>query len=252
MTGAYERLAGRGYEYGPAFQGLQAMWRLGDEVFAEVAVPQGGAATVGAFGIHPVVLDAALHAMGVAGGRSQTVLPFSWQGVCLHAAGASRVRVRIAPVGVAAVSVDLADGAGLPVLSVRELVIRPVSTARCLRRRLGGGGRLLEVAWSPVPLGGDGVLVMVWWCGSQVPALTGWWSSVYAATHEVLGVLQSWLAGDGSGVLVVLTHGAVGWLVRRSRIWLVRRCGGWCVRRRPSIRVGWCWSIRTGRWTLRR
>ena len=34
--------------------------------------------------------------------------------------------------------------------------------------------------------------------------------SVYAATHEALGVLQSWLAGDGSGVLVVLTHGAVG------------------------------------------
>ncbi len=39
VTDAYERLAGRGYEYGPAFQGLQAMWRLGNEVFAEVVLP---------------------------------------------------------------------------------------------------------------------------------------------------------------------------------------------------------------------
>ena len=62
VAGAYERLAGRGYEYGPAFQGLQAMWRLGPEVFAEVTVGEG--ATVGGFGIHPAVLDAALHAMG--------------------------------------------------------------------------------------------------------------------------------------------------------------------------------------------
>ncbi|BBX96265.1 hypothetical protein MLAC_15590 [Mycobacterium lacus] len=34
--------------------------------------------------------------------------------------------------------------------------------------------------------------------------------SVYAAVHEVLGVVQSWLAGGGSGVLVVCTRGAVG------------------------------------------
>ena len=33
--------------------------------------------------------------------------------------------------------------------------------------------------------------------------------SVYAASHEALGVLQSWLAGDGAAVLVVLTRGAV-------------------------------------------
>ena len=66
VTDAYERLAGRGYEYGPAFQGLQAMWRRGTEVLAEVAVPQDAGVEVGGFGIHPVLLDAALHAMGMA------------------------------------------------------------------------------------------------------------------------------------------------------------------------------------------
>ncbi len=210
VTDAYERLAGRGYEYGPAFQGLQAMWRLGNEVFAEVALPEVAGAKVGDFGIHPVLVDAALHAMGVAGERAQTMLPFSWQGVCLHAAGASRARVRIAPMGVAAVSVELADGAGLPVLSVRELVVRPVSVAQLSAAAPRAGGGLLEVMWSPVILEPNGIAgdgVVVWAPSSSADGVVG---SVYAATHEVLGVLQSWLAGDGSGVLVVLTHGAVG------------------------------------------
>jgi polyketide synthase 7 len=213
VTDAYERLAGRGYEYGPAFQGLQAMWRLGNEVFAEVALPEVAGAKVGDFGIDPVLVDAALHAMALAWGEGdaqvQTMLPFSWQGVCLRAAGASRARVRIAPVGAAAVSVELADGAGLPVFSVRELVVRPVSMAQLSTPAPRAGGRLLEVAWSPVSLADNDISddVVVWEPSSSSGGVV---ASVYAATHEVLGVLQSWVAGDGSGVLVVLTHGALG------------------------------------------
>jgi acyl transferase domain-containing protein/NADPH:quinone reductase-like Zn-dependent oxidoreductase/NADP-dependent 3-hydroxy acid dehydrogenase YdfG/acyl carrier protein len=206
----YELLAGRGYDYGPAFRGLRALWRRGHEVFAEVTVGEG--VTVGGFGIHPAVLDAALHAWGVIEGGDATLLPFSWRGVCLHAAGASRVRVRLAPVGAGAVSVDLADGAGLPVLSVRELVVRPVSAkalSAAVAAAAGGGRRLFEVAWSPVSLGSNDVGddVVVWEPSSATDGVV---DSVYAATHEVLGELQSRLAGDGSGLLVVLTRGAVG------------------------------------------
>ncbi|WP_142245670.1 zinc-binding dehydrogenase, partial [Mycobacterium sp. IS-836] len=144
----------------------------------------------------------------------ETMLPFSWQGVCLHAAGASRVRVRIAPAGAGAVSVDLADGAGLPVLSVRELVLRPVSAkalSAAVAAAAGGGGGLFDVVWSPVPveptgIGDDGATV--WQLG---PAADGVVRSVRAATHEVLRVLQSRLAGDDSEKLVVVTHGAVSW-----------------------------------------
>jgi len=210
VTDAYERLAGRGYQYGPAFQGLQAMWRLGDEVFAEVVLPDVAGVKAGGFGIHPVLLDAALHAMGVDGEQAQTMLPFSWQGICLHAAGASRARVRITPVGMGAVSVELADGAGLPVLSVRELALRPVSVAQLSAAAPRAGGGLLAVVWSPVmvePNGIAGDSLVVW---KPSPGAEGVVGSVYAATHEALGVLQSWLVGDESGVLVILTHGAVG------------------------------------------
>ncbi|OBH79451.1 polyketide synthase [Mycobacterium mantenii] len=211
VTGAYDGLAGRGYGYGPAFQGLRAVWRRGTETFAEVELPQQAGVSTGGFGIHPVVLDAALHALGVADVRIETVLPFSWQGVSLYAAGASRVRVRLAPAGAGAVSVELADSSGLPVLSVRELVTRAVSaeqlTAAVAAR--SGSGELLDVVWSPVTLEGNdiGENVNVWESPSAGPDAV---TSVRTATHEALGVLQSWLAGAAGGVLVVLTRGAVG------------------------------------------
>ncbi|NEA50146.1 polyketide synthase dehydratase domain-containing protein, partial [Streptomyces sp. SID10815] len=41
VSDLYEQLAERGYGYGPVFQGLRAVWRRGDEVFAEVALPAG-------------------------------------------------------------------------------------------------------------------------------------------------------------------------------------------------------------------
>ena len=43
----YDRFAAAGLEYGPAFQGLIAAWRLGDEVFAEVCLPEGERAGAG-------------------------------------------------------------------------------------------------------------------------------------------------------------------------------------------------------------
>ncbi len=243
VTGAYERLAARGYGYGPAFQGLQALWRRGQEVFAEVAVPDG--VEVGAFGIHPALLDAVLHA-GLLTEPEQAgdmVLPFTWAGVSLHATGATRVRARLAPAGDGAVSLELTDTIGSPVLSVQSLMVRPI-TAQQLAAAVTAAGcqtrqELLEVVWTPIALdhssvddhGGPSVITwdemltgagapetntadrdaVVWeWSSKGQSGSGGGLSSVYTATHQVLGVLQSWLAVDRASTLVVLTHGAVG------------------------------------------
>ncbi len=207
VGGAYDRLAAQGYEYGPAFRGLRAMWRRGAEIFAEVAGPEAAAVTDGGFGMHPVLLDAALHALGVAGEQEHTLLPFSWQGVSLHAAGAGRARVRLAPTAAGAVSLEMADAAGLPVLSVRSLVMRPVSAGQLSAAAAPVEG-LFEVVWSPVALGdnviGDGLVV--WEPENSGPDVV---RSVHATANEALAVLQSWLGGDGSGTLVVLTRGAI-------------------------------------------
>lgn len=211
VEGAYDRLADRGYHYGRAFRGLRAMWRRGSEIFAEVAVPADAGVTLAGFGIHPLVLDAALHAMGMGEENQPTVLPFSWQGVSLHAASASRVRVRIAPAGEGAVSVELADTAGAPVLSVRAMVMRAVS-AEQLSAAIGSadapGRGLLEVMWSPVTLPGNDIdpdLEIL-----QLEPTDSGITSAHEATHRALTALQSWLAAERAGVFVVLTHAAVG------------------------------------------
>lgn len=60
ITGLHERLDGQGLTYGPQFQGLTKVWRGPEgELFAEASLPEGD--TTG-FGIHPALLDAALHA----------------------------------------------------------------------------------------------------------------------------------------------------------------------------------------------
>ncbi|WP_103671006.1 type I polyketide synthase, partial [Mycobacterium marinum] len=241
IGGLYERLARRGYGYGPAFQGLRAVWRRGRDVFAEVGLPNDEGLDLTDVGIHPALLDAALHAWLCVGGDGEaTVLPFSWQHLSLHGSGASRLRVCIAPAGPSAVSVELADGAGLPVLSVGSLTTRPVGAAQ-LRAAMSAGGdgtgrELLNVVWTPITferdsvqregerrvvswddflagrcaaardLDGDVAVVWQWESGGAESVV----NTVYAATHRVLEVLQRWLADDLPAVLVVCTRGAMG------------------------------------------
>ncbi|MGB7162963.1 MAG: acyltransferase domain-containing protein, partial [Mycobacterium sp.] len=209
VTDGYQRLAARGYQYGPAFQGLTALWRRGDEFFAEVTLPQ-AAGGVSGFGVHPVLLDAALHAVAVTHEGEGVALPFSWQGVSLHAAGASSVRARIAPSGPSAVSVELADGLGLPVLSVASMVARPVSQHQLMAAVAGSGGdRLFELVWSPAsPASHTETLAHEVFesASAAVDPVTG----SYQRVHTALAALQSWLADHDSGVLVVSTRGAVG------------------------------------------
>ncbi len=215
IEGLYERLATRGYGYGPAFQGLTAMWRRGDEIFADVALPGDAGVSPAGFGVHPAVLDAALHAVIVAtetgGERDNTgvLVPFSWQGVSLHAAGASAVRARIAPSGPSSVSVELADGLGLPVLSVASMVARPVSQQQLMAAVSGSGpDRIFEVIWSPVSPASDAEApshdVFESAAAEEDPL-----AATYRRTHEALAALQSWLAEHDSGVLIVATRGAV-------------------------------------------
>nr|BCB17030.1 modular polyketide synthase [Streptomyces nobilis] len=135
VDGLYEGLATAGFDYGPVFQGLRGAWRRGDEVFAEVVLPDDDHTQAGAFGLHPAILDAALHARA-AGTPTQAPadatpatggLPFTWTGVTLHAAGAATVRVRLTPNGTDGVSLEVADATGAPVASVDALVFRPMS-----------------------------------------------------------------------------------------------------------------------------
>ncbi|MGW5354304.1 SDR family NAD(P)-dependent oxidoreductase [Streptomyces sp. NPDC004031] len=153
----YAAGAEAGYTYGPSFQGLARAWLRGDEVYAEVAPPAGVQDEAGRYGMHPALLDAALHAMVLApdadqgDGKGRTVrLPFSLTGVQLFASGARTLRVRIAPAGQGAVALTAADETGEPVLAVERLVTRPVS-AEALSAAAGPARSLFRLDWTPVP-----------------------------------------------------------------------------------------------------
>jgi acyl transferase domain-containing protein/NADPH:quinone reductase-like Zn-dependent oxidoreductase/NAD(P)-dependent dehydrogenase (short-subunit alcohol dehydrogenase family)/acyl carrier protein len=114
----YAELAAKGLDYGPAFRGVRAVWRRGREIFADVALPD-----TGDFLLHPALLDAALHPLAFE--EAGTLLPYAWSGARTLARAGSRARVRLAPAGPRAVSIDLADTDGNPVASIRSLALRP-------------------------------------------------------------------------------------------------------------------------------
>ncbi|MGC7097559.1 SDR family NAD(P)-dependent oxidoreductase [Amycolatopsis lurida] len=237
LEDAYRDLSERGYDYGPAFQGLRAAWRRGEELFAEVALPEHAQAEAGRFGVHPALLDAALHA-DLVEDSGAPVLPFAWTGVRLHTSGATALRVRLAPAGADGTSLEAADEAGRPVLTVDSLVTRPVSAGQ-----LGDRGLVpYRLTWVPVATGGapalddlailgtadfgfgdsvpryrdlaafdDGAApaLVLWRCDARDgDVLTG----LRSAAHEALGVAQEWLRDErfAGSRLVVVTENAIG------------------------------------------
>ncbi|WP_444859544.1 type I polyketide synthase, partial [Amycolatopsis bullii] len=243
----YETLGERGYGYGPVFRGLRTAWRLGDEVLAEVELPEQARPDAAAFGLHPALLDAALHAIGFTGafdGSGSPLLPFSWNGVRLHASGATALRVRLTPSGAGSVSIALADPLGEPVASVESLALRPFAAPEAATDR--GHDSLYFVDWVPAGepahetprcavLGDDPAGIVpaslpaevyadLDAFDGEVPELVflphsgatdgpgDLAEATRVATRRVLVVVQRWLADErfAGARLVVVTRGAVG------------------------------------------
>ncbi|SFW75669.1 type I polyketide synthase [Amycolatopsis australiensis] len=151
LDGLYDRVAENGFGYGPAFRGLRRAWRAGDEIFAEVALPEAERAEAGRFGLHPALLDAALHTVALRDG-SRAVLPFAWSGVTLHAGGAAALRVRVSGRDQDEVTLAVAGEDGLPVATVGSLTLRPVSAEQLDVARSAYHESLFRVGWVLAPI----------------------------------------------------------------------------------------------------
>ena len=264
-TDYYLGAAAAGLEYGPLFQGLRRAWRRDGEVFAEIRPtlaasdgrsPHQPGLEAGAFGLHPALLDAALHGVGLGGvvaqvdqeaGRAR--LPFSWSGVRLHAAGASALRVRLAPAGADGLSLELADESGRPVASVDALVLRAVSAEQLRSAQAAFHESLFRPEWVALPTAvaaapaGERWAVLGAFDGGSLPAYpdlaalvasgevpdalvvpyfgsdaaatdaaaTDLAVAARAATQRALALVQGWLAENrlADTSLIVVTRGAV-------------------------------------------
>jgi acyl transferase domain-containing protein/acyl carrier protein len=161
----YDRLAELGLGYGPSFQGLHAAWKLGEDVFAEIRLPERELTQAGSFVLHPALIDAALHTfavrlfdpdMGLEVGSEEGVrLPFAWRGVSLHARGPSALRVRLSPAGPDAASLTICDESGAPIAVVDALVsrvMRPEQLAAAVAASSGYHEMLLRLDWVEIPI----------------------------------------------------------------------------------------------------
>ncbi|MEV4117241.1 SDR family NAD(P)-dependent oxidoreductase, partial [Nonomuraea sp. NPDC049695] len=216
-TGLYDRLVDHGYGYGPAFHGLTRAWKHGDDLYAEVSLPTDAADPTG-YGVHPALLDAALHVgmlaaqdAGQGAEESGPLIPFNWNGVTLHAAGATALRVRLRRLdGDAVTRLDVADPTGRPVVSVEELTARPLAPGQ-----LSGAVPaqwLYEVAWRPVDERGAETAARVLDVASardRGPADGDVPVRVRRVVGDVLGELQTWLAEADPRPITVVTRGAV-------------------------------------------
>ncbi|MEU4595422.1 type I polyketide synthase, partial [Micromonospora aurantiaca (nom. illeg.)] len=238
----YPTLAEHGLTYGPAFQGLRRAWTGGDEVYAEVVLPDDATEAAG-FGVHPALLDAALHPIGLLLGGEESGgprVPFAFEGVQVHASGAGALRVRLTRDG-SGLRLAAYDEVGAPVVSVDSLALRELTGVAAP----GVATRsLFELRWPAVEAAPAGELSG--WAlvtgGQELPAPVGMPTypdvatvageesvprtlllpvfpapgsataeSVRAVTSDVLATVQSWLAADAlaDSRLVVVTRGAV-------------------------------------------
>ncbi|MET9453384.1 type I polyketide synthase, partial [Streptomyces cinerochromogenes] len=237
----YGGLVRRGYEHGPAFQAVRALWRLGEEILAEVAVPEDEREEAQRFGLHPALLDAALHPAlldaAVADGGSRVWQYLTWRGLALHAVGATALRVRITPLGRDALALEAVDQAGGLVLRADSAELRPLAAGQ-LETAAGTAGddSLFRVEWSPLtgpaaPVGEQpawagvrsaaDVTALAEGAAEEPPTLVvleafaahdqGADDPALALTNRVLAAVQAWLAAPvlEPTRLVVATRGAV-------------------------------------------
>ena len=207
----YERLADAGFEYGPAFQGVSAAWRQGEDLYAELALGEDQLLDAQRFGLHPALLDCAGHAgldlvLTEQGAEVEPVLPFAWQDVTLHAPGASALRVHLS---LRAGALEAYDASGAPVAGVGSVAVRPVDPAQL--RAASGRRSLYRIAWTApesAPAAESPPAEPL-----ELAAEPG--EETLAACRRLLGEalerIQGWLASDPDpdARLAILTRGAM-------------------------------------------
>ncbi|MFG1665446.1 SDR family NAD(P)-dependent oxidoreductase [Streptomyces sp. Y7] len=208
----YARLTADGHHYGPAFRAVTALWRAGRDVFAELALSPGEAATASSYTLHPALFDAALHAALLAeepgDGRREPRAPLACTGVTVYATGASAARAVVRRLGQDEFRVTLTDLAGRPLAAVESLVTRAMPAAVTTR------AETYRVTWRPVEASPDASpeheLLDVSRLAAALPEDAGRPERVHGLVTAVLEAVRDWTADARPGRLLVLTHNATG------------------------------------------
>ncbi|MFK4107051.1 KR domain-containing protein [Streptomyces sp. NPDC019531] len=225
----YDTLYRSGLALGDAWRGARALWRRGDEVYAEIVLPDCVVDGEG-YAVHPALLDLAAHLYRLVDGEGPTRLPSAWTGVAGHtdARAPETVRVRVASDDDRGVSVVLTDPEGRLLLTADVVEFREMTPDE-LRVTDAEDDMLHRPVWKAVPLGADatdhpvlGAEAVHELVASQerVPELVVFESpeardplpgGLLPIVDQVRAVLRSWVAEErpAASTLVVVTRHAV-------------------------------------------
>ena len=149
----YPRFSARGLQYGPAFQGIERLWRGKDEALGEVSAPAG--LDLAAYHVHPAVLDACGQAMAAAGEGSGPFVPAGLDELRLHGRPGARLwshaSQRANGSGTLVGDGRLLDEEGRIVVEARGMRLRALD-GNGLRSEPTPADWLYELRWEPVSL----------------------------------------------------------------------------------------------------
>lgn len=143
-----ERLVVAGYDYGPAFRGLERAWRRNGDIFVEASLPDG--LTEQDHVIHPALLDAALHPIALDPTNPTGLrLPFSLRNVVCHGRTGRALRARLRVTAPSTIRITAFGPEGTPLLEIESLTLREAK-GDALRRLSAARPEkdLLETVWS--------------------------------------------------------------------------------------------------------
>ncbi|MDQ0688007.1 acyl transferase domain-containing protein/acyl carrier protein [Streptomyces achromogenes] len=221
----------------PRSQVLTAVWRLGDEVFAEAALPETAEAEAAGFAVHPALLDSALFVLTAAGLPMPHLV--AWSGVTLHARAAASIRLHVVPRSTTESGLRLLDVTGAPVLTASTVAVLPFDADERPDAVRHHGSDLYTVTWTAAEAATErddvgavtrmspdelltalsatsddapvADLVALPWRTADADSGAGLVPDVHTAADQALRLLQSWLteARADHSRLLLLTQGAV-------------------------------------------
>ncbi|HEV2370648.1 MAG TPA: thioester reductase domain-containing protein [Streptosporangiaceae bacterium] len=213
VSALYSDLADLGYGYGPTFQGIKQAWHVGDEVWARAALPESAEASAIRYGLHPALLDSAMHSLLLTQRLQNRTgddlfVPYEAERLSLREKGLSEIWVRAADFelgdGEFWASLDIYNSDGHNVGRLHRLHARRVDRAAMRRLAAAGVDRFqFEVSWrhvdtDNVEMGGSWGLLCP---AGEVPWARELKTSLARAGIQVLKVTDLEDAEDLDGLL---------------------------------------------------
>ena len=147
-------LGERGAEWVPDLGRIEAAWRDGERIYAEIALAEEQGEEAGSFVLHPALLQLALQvgALASPGPKPGEVeLIASCEAATVHGATATALRVSSSPADGGGFTVDVTDPDGAVLARLEGLTTTGVPAER-LRAERGEVARLLRLDWVELPL----------------------------------------------------------------------------------------------------